>query len=65
MCLVGASNELPESEELDALYDRFLLRKSVQQVSPAGLQTLFTTASSTRQGLGGQEGAKVGPAWKP
>jgi len=58
VCLVGASNELPESEELDALYDRFLLRKSVQQVSPAGLQTLFTTASSTRQGLGGQEGAK-------
>lgn len=27
LCLVGASNELPESEELDALYDRFLLRK--------------------------------------
>jgi MoxR domain in the MoxR-vWA-beta-propeller ternary systems len=22
---VGASNELPESEELDALYDRFLV----------------------------------------
>lgn len=30
---VGASNELPESEELDALYDRFLLRRSVSQVS--------------------------------
>ena len=29
---VGASNELPESEELDALYDRFLLRRSVSQV---------------------------------
>ena len=29
VCLVGASNELPESEELDALYDRFLLRKQV------------------------------------
>lgn len=27
LCLVGASNELPESEELDALYDRFLLRR--------------------------------------
>ena len=25
--VVGASNELPESEELAALYDRFLLRK--------------------------------------
>jgi hypothetical protein len=28
---VGASNELPESEELDALYDRFLLRYPVCQ----------------------------------
>ena len=25
---MGASNELPESEELDALYDRFLLRRA-------------------------------------
>lgn len=33
ICLVGASNELPESEELDALYDRFLLRYPVSQVS--------------------------------
>lgn len=31
LCAVGASNELPESEELEALYDRFLLRR---QVSP-------------------------------
>ena len=32
-CLqVGASNELPESEELDALYDRFLVRREVSQV---------------------------------
>ena len=29
---VGASNELPESEELDALYDRFLIRRRVSQV---------------------------------
>ena len=36
--LVGASNELPESEELDALYDRFLLRKEVKQVSVAGAE---------------------------
>lgn len=34
--LVGASNELPESEELDALYDRFLLRKEVKQVTAGG-----------------------------
>lgn len=33
LCLVGASNELPESEELDALYDRFLIRRTVSQVS--------------------------------
>lgn len=32
LCLVAASNELPESEELDALYDRFLLRTTVKQV---------------------------------
>ena len=30
---VGASNELPESEELDALFDRFLIRRQVAQVS--------------------------------
>ncbi len=36
LTVVGASNELPESEELDALYDRFLVRRQVNQVSPAG-----------------------------
>lgn len=29
-CLIGASNELPEEGELQALYDRFLLRYSVE-----------------------------------
>ena len=38
ICLVGASNELPESEELDALYDRFLLRYPVSQVSSSRQQ---------------------------
>jgi hypothetical protein len=33
---VGASNELPESQELDALFDRFLLRKVVKQASETG-----------------------------
>ena len=33
---VGASNELPESEELDALYDRFLIRRNVAQVRGGG-----------------------------
>jgi MoxR-like ATPase len=36
-CVVGASNELPESDELDALYDRFLLRKEVLPVSDDGI----------------------------
>ena len=30
---MGASNELPESEELDALFDRFLVRRQVAQAS--------------------------------
>ena len=41
-CVIGASNELPEDEELDALYDRFLLRKEVKAVSDAGLLHLLT-----------------------
>lgn len=32
LCLIGASNELPESEELDALYDRFMIRKCGRRV---------------------------------
>jgi MoxR-like ATPase len=33
ICLVGASNEPPDDDELDALYDRFLLRRYVRPVS--------------------------------
>mmetsp|Transcript_3517 Transcript_3517/g.12613 ORF Transcript_3517/g.12613 Transcript_3517/m.12613 type:complete len:532 (-) Transcript_3517:84-1679(-) len=44
LCLVGASNEMPESEELDALYDRFLLRRHVRQLTPAGLRSFSTLA---------------------
>lgn len=39
--VVGASNELPEGEELDALYDRFLLRLYVGPVSEDGLDALL------------------------
>lgn len=39
--MVAASNELPESEELDALYDRFLVRFSVSQVSAGSLPSLL------------------------
>jgi len=45
---VGASNELPESEELDALYDRFLIRRSVAQVSSSQLGNLARLAAGTR-----------------
>ena len=29
LCAVAAANELPDSDELEALYDRFLLRREV------------------------------------
>lgn len=45
---MGASNELPESEELDALYDRFLVRRKVGQVSPYGLTELLSDSQLGR-----------------
>lgn len=41
LCLIGASNELPNSEELEALYDRFLFRKYVEGVSDANFERLL------------------------
>ncbi len=41
-CVVGASNELPEGEELMALFDRFLIRKEVRPVSDEGVMTLLS-----------------------
>jgi MoxR-like ATPase len=60
LCMVGASNELPESEELDALYDRFLLRSSVEQVSSAGLSKLLSLGGAAAIGskAGDQGGIK-------
>ncbi|CAK0854761.1 unnamed protein product, partial [Prorocentrum cordatum] len=56
-CVVAASNELPETDELDALYDRFLLRREVRHMSQAAvpdfLQRLLgpqTTAAATSEG---------------
>jgi MoxR-like ATPase len=56
-CLVGASNELPESEELDALYDRFLIRREVAQVSAGGLPELLraSCAASLDDDSGGAD----------
>lgn len=41
IAVIGASNELPESEELDALFDRFLLRVHVGSVSKEGFASLI------------------------
>ncbi|KAL3899395.1 MAG: hypothetical protein SGPRY_012648 [Prymnesium sp.] len=41
---VAASNELPDSDELDALYDRFLIRRQVEPVSDDGVLTLLLEA---------------------
>lgn len=59
LCLVGASNELPESEELDALYDRFLIRRQVSQVSPSGLIEMLS--KSTTMSRHTQAGALAHP----
>lgn len=40
-CVVGASNELPDGEDLEALYDRFLLRYHVEPVSESGFTALL------------------------
>ncbi len=51
--LVGAANELPEDEELDALYDRFLLRFQVDYLAEdfRFLQMLGARAPASRSGL--------------
>jgi MoxR-like ATPase len=41
VCLIGASNELPEGSELDALYDRFLLRYQVEPVKSGNFVELL------------------------
>ena len=59
LCLLAASNELPESEELDALYDRFLFRRCVQQVSADGLLQLLSSARP-----GAQPATDADPEWE-
>jgi len=44
-CVVGASNELPESDELEALFDRFLIRKEVDPVSDSGIVQLLSMSN--------------------
>jgi len=47
-CVVGASNELPEGEELDALYDRFLLRYQVMPVSQESFAQLLSLKGNSK-----------------
>ena len=48
-CVIGASNELPESEELDALLDRFLLRSFVSSVSDEGLLQILASKPGSQE----------------
>jgi MoxR-like ATPase len=41
VAVIGASNEMPEGEELDALFDRFLLRLHVGPVTKQAFPTLL------------------------
>lgn len=41
ICVIGASNELPDGEDMAALYDRFLLRCHVPRVSDDGFAKLL------------------------
>ncbi|MGZ9899301.1 AAA family ATPase [Shewanella gaetbuli] len=45
--VVAASNELPEGEELSALYDRFMLRSFVGPVSNKSFEDLLTLGGAT------------------
>jgi len=44
---IGASNELPEGQELDALYDRFLVRLEVNSASADGFRKLLSLTGET------------------
>lgn len=44
-CVVGASNELPESDDLVALFDRFLIRKEVLPLSNEGAFKLLSMSN--------------------
>ena len=60
VAVIGASNELPEGEELDALFDRFLLRLHVGLVSKDAFPDLLKLRGddepSMSEGLGLTEG---------
>lgn len=47
ICTIAASNELPEEEGLDALYDRFLIRYQVDPLSSSGFNHLLDLDNDT------------------
>jgi MoxR-like ATPase len=62
VCVVGATNEVPADESLQAFYDRFLLRVPVAPVGDAGfaaLLTLDTTEAPVAQPVTDAERAAV------
>lgn len=52
VAVVGASNELPEDEELDALFDRFLLRLHVGPVSREAFPSLLGLGNDVEPEIG-------------
>mmetsp|Transcript_8903 Transcript_8903/g.23103 ORF Transcript_8903/g.23103 Transcript_8903/m.23103 type:complete len:621 (-) Transcript_8903:56-1918(-) len=60
-CLVAASNEPPESEELAALYDRFLFRLDVRPVTDDALQALIDATTGPRSATSPSAALSVGP----
>jgi len=48
--LFGASNEMPQGNDLEAIWDRFLLRMPVHYVTDTGFATLIRAAASRRNG---------------
>jgi len=52
IAVVGASNELPDTEELAALFDRFLLRLHVAPVSAEGFSSLLQLRGSVNPDVG-------------
>ena len=57
---VGASNELPEDPELDALYDRFLFRRECTPVTDGALPGLLSAFAHEGQAEGQGDGGGGG-----
>lgn len=50
-CVIAASNELPDSGDLEALYDRFLIRKQVNPLSDDGLMEMLFLSNRHGQSI--------------